>query len=178
MKAEGTCLSSSSRTLHRSPLPSALRVSSCTATGRAIPAARDSEPWRARAVVSPRPGGHPERRRACKLATVDRQRGPCDEAGRLRAEPDARVRDLARLPDAPEWHRPRGRLLARGSRPPEVVGEDRPGGECVDPYSLTRIVERGDLRETLDAMLGGDVAREPADRLQSRGRAHVHDGPA
>src|SRR3954470_4495204 len=97
------------------------------------------------------------------VAGVDREHRAGDVRGLIRAQPQARLRDLLRLSEPAEQAEHRSELLFGEpgglERPADHRRVDRAGTDRVHADALWRGLQRCDLREPDDAVLGGDVRR-------------------
>src|SRR6516225_4793323 len=99
--------------------------------------------WSASSQPSLRPGGwlRSQGRGTSELAAVDGNGCPGDERRLIRTQPGGGGRDFFGLAEAVQRQAAADPRPGRIVGPGEVVGEDRPGGDRVDPDSLCPVVE-------------------------------------
>src|SRR5215217_152745 len=95
------------------------------------------------------------------VAGVDGEHRAGHVRGLIRTQPEARLRDLLRLPEPPEQAEERSELLLgradRLERAADHRRVDRPGTDRVDPDPQRGVLERGHLGEADHAVLRRDV---------------------
>src|SRR5215212_6042802 len=117
-----------------------------------------------------------------RVAGIDGEHGAGHVRGLIRAQPQARLRDLLRLPEAAEQADDRRELLLGHADSLERAADhrrvDRAGTDRVDADALRGVLERGHLGEADHAVLGRDVRRVVRLRPERADRADVDDRPA